>query len=47
MDHIYEVNGPGVIEKDILVLEIAIGLDRCVYCYNQRIKENSNGTASL
>lgn len=28
----------GIVEKDILVLEIAIGLDRCVYCYNQRIK---------
>jgi glycyl-tRNA synthetase len=27
-----------VIEKDLLVLEIAIGLDRCVYNYNERIK---------
>ena len=26
-----------VIEKDLLVLEIAIGLDRCVYNYNERI----------
>lgn len=26
------------IEKDLLVLEIAIGLDRCVYNYNERIK---------
>ena len=27
-----------VIEKDLLVLEIAIGLDRCVYNYNERLK---------
>lgn len=27
----------GIIEKDLLVLEVAIGLDRCVYNYNQRI----------
>ena len=27
-----------VIEKDLLVLEIAIGLDRCVYNFNERIK---------
>jgi glycyl-tRNA synthetase len=26
-----------VIEKELLVLEIAIGLDRCVYNYNERI----------
>jgi len=26
----------GNIEKDALVLEIAIGLDRCLYCYNCR-----------
>jgi glycyl-tRNA synthetase len=25
----------GTVEKDILVVEIAIGLDRCVYNYNQ------------
>jgi glycyl-tRNA synthetase len=27
-----------VIEKELVVLEIAIGLDRCVYNYNERIK---------
>lgn len=26
----------GLIEKDLLVLEVAIGLDRCVYNFNQR-----------
>lgn len=26
----------GLIEKDAFVLEIAIGLDRCLYCYNAR-----------
>ncbi len=25
-----------IVEKDLLVLEIAIGLDRCVYCFGQR-----------
>ena len=27
-----------VVEKDLLVLEIAIGLDRLIYNYNIRIK---------
>jgi len=26
----------GVVEKDLLVLEVAIGLDRCVYAFEQR-----------
>lgn len=26
----------GIVEKDLLVLEIAIGLDRCIYNFNQR-----------
>ena len=26
----------GMVEKDLLVLEVAIGLDRCVYNFNQR-----------
>jgi glycyl-tRNA synthetase len=26
----------GTVEKDALVLEIAIGLDRCLYCYEKR-----------
>lgn len=25
-----------IVEKDLLVLEIAIGLDRCVYCFQQK-----------
>lgn len=28
----------GMVEKDALVLEIAIGLDRCLYCYDQQHK---------
>jgi glycyl-tRNA synthetase len=27
----------GIIQKKLLVLEVAIGLDRCVYNYNQRV----------
>ena len=26
----------GVVEKDLLVLEVAIGLDRCVYCFQRK-----------
>lgn len=29
----------GVVKKDLLVLEIAIGLDRCVYNFNQRFSD--------